>query len=72
MSYGKVRFPKGPCLKPKFLFEVVPFHFRLTELGISGMGMKILLKSVKIWLRYEGLKFEKKSSGVKLGTLGKP
>ena len=32
------------------------FHFRLTELGISGMGMKISLKSVKIWLRYEDLK----------------
>ena len=45
------------------------FHFRLTELGISGMGMKISLKSVKIWLRYEGLKFEKKVQHVAIYIL---
>ena len=43
-------------MNPELFFNVVNFHFRLTELGISGMGMKISLKSVKIWLRYEGLK----------------
>ena len=51
-----VRFPKGPRFESQLFFNVVNFHFRLTELGISGMGMKISLKSVKIWLRYEGLK----------------
>ena len=45
-----------PGLNAELFFNVVNFHFRLTELGISGMGVKISLKSVKIWLRYEGLK----------------
>ena len=53
--YGKVS-QGSPVRIPKFFFNVVKFHFRLTELGISGMGMKTSLKSVKIWLRYEGLK----------------
>ena len=56
MSYGKVRFPKGPRFESRIFFDVVNFHFRLTEHGISGLGMKISLKSIKIWLRYEGLK----------------
>ena len=43
-------------MNPEFFFDIVNFHFRLTEHGISGMGIKLSLKSVKIWLRYEGLK----------------
>ena len=65
-----VRFPKGPWFKSWTFFNVVNFHFRLTELGISGMGMKISLKSVKIWLRYEGLKFEKKVRDLIRGPFG--
>ena len=60
----------GPRFKSRIFFNVVNFHFRLTELGISGMGMKISLKSVKIWLRYEGLKFEKKVRDSNRGPLG--
>ena len=43
-----VRFPRVPGSNPKFFFNVVEFHFRLKELGISSIGMKISLKSVKI------------------------
>ena len=57
-----VRFPRVPGSNPEFFFNVVEFQFRLKELGISSIGMKISLKSVKIWLRYKGLKLTQSTS----------
>ena len=43
-----VRFPRVPGSNLEFFFNVVEFDFRSKELGISSIGMKISLKSVKI------------------------
>ena len=57
-----VRFPKGPRFESRFLKKYSGIPLFIIEIGISGMAMKISLKSVKIWLRYEGLKLTQSTS----------